>query len=90
MKLWECELTITILEFSYTLSKIVKADTHDEALEIIKEYARNYYAEEGTEEFKDSFTFFGGCPIVNYGVLREITPEEWKEKQWKRALIGSD
>ena len=87
MKIWECQLEIRNGETERTVSKVVRAENHNQAYKIIKKFSKDYYGGKATEEFDDSWSFDGGCIIVSYAVLRETTEEKRKQEQFEIALI---
>lgn len=87
MKFWATNIQVKILEFEFTIPHVVRAETDNEADDIIKEYARNFY-DGPVDETDLGFEFFGGCPIVTYSMLHETTKEAWQENKWKSAVIG--
>lgn len=89
MKYWNCPLKVRRGEHTYEVPHIIEAETHEQALALIKAYSKDWFGE-GTDKYdpwRNAWSFDGGCIIVEYGVSGEIDPEKWKQEQWDRALI---
>ena len=93
LKLFSANLIVKVLEYEFSTPKLIKAKDAKQAYRIIKKYAREYYGEgefEGTETFEpDTFSFNGGCPIVEFTCPVEVQDEgSWKTMAMDRALIS--
>ena len=80
-------------EQEYSHDLLVRAGKESDAWDKAQEYAMHWYDDEDVEQIKEhgyvEFCFFGGAIGVRIDQVYKTTKEEWLERQYQSALIGS-
>ena len=88
--LWELQYQIRIGDNTFDKIRVFEAEDIKEAEKKAHLWCKDYYGQPDEENDSidcDNYEFECGCISVTIKIIREIDKGEWKEEQFKNALI---
>ena len=83
------ELEITCGEYEFTYHYFVNAETYEEALQIMRDHAKEFYGGEASEDIPDVFFFHCGCVAVKYDCsANKNTIMTWMDYKYICHFLG--